>query len=234
MNEADLWEDLGMNVRRNRGIEWIRTLLLLTLLVGGLNGCRKREPAAPVEPNATAGDVAAAGGREPSDPLDAVAGLLGDSKEKIQKIVDGQNTFQPSFEQWWGRIAPDFALTDTEGNVHKLSSYRGKNVVVVYSTTWCPTCRIQVPHLKELREGVPAAQLAVLSISNESAALLKEYAGQQEINYPMLSSSETLEAPFSQVQYIPTSFFVDAQGKFKLVATGLVEADVAKAIVEVN
>jgi len=224
-----------MKARPNRGIEWIWTLLLVTLLVGGLSGCGKQEPAAPPEPNTPTGDVAAAaGGRESRDPLDAVAGLLGDSKEKIQKIVDGQNTFQPSFEQWWGRIAPDFALTDTEGNVHKLSSYRGKNVVVVYSTTWCPTCSIQVPHLKELREGVPAAELVVLSISNESAALLKEYAGQQEINYPMLSSSETLEAPFSQVQYIPTSFFVDAQGKFKLVATGLVEADVAKAIVEVN
>lgn len=223
-----------MNARPNRGIEWIRTLLLSTLLVGGLNGCRKQEQAAPAEPNAAAGDVAAAGRRESPDPLDAVAGLLGDSKEKIQKIVDGQNTFQPSFDQWWGRIAPDFALTDTEGNVHKLSSYRGKNVVVVYSTTWCPTCKIQVPHLKELREAIAADQLVVLSISNESTALLKEYVAQQEINYPMLSSSETLAAPFSQVQYIPTSFFVDAQGKFKLAATGLVKADVAKAIVEVN
>lgn len=223
-----------MNARPNRGIEWIRTLLLSTLLVGGLNGCRKQEPAAPAEPNAAAGDVAAAARRESRDPLDAVAGLLGDSKEKIQKIVDGQNTFQPSFEQWWGRIAPDFALTDTEGNVHKLSSYRGKNVVVVYSTTWCPTCKIQVPELKELREAVAADQLVVLSISNEPTGLLKEYAGQQQINYPMLSSSETLAAPFSQVQYIPTSFFVDAQGKFKLAATGLVKADVAKAIVEVN
>jgi hypothetical protein len=91
-----------------------------------------------------------------------------------------------------------------------------------------------VPELKELREAIAADQLAILSISNEPTGLLKEYAGQQQINYPMLSSSESLEAPFSQVQYIPTSFFVDAQGKFKLAATGLVKADVAKAIVEVN
>jgi peroxiredoxin len=225
-----------MNVLRNRVVGRTPALLVLILLVGGLIGCGKDEPAARPEPESGANDVSTAPvvERERPDPIDAVAGLLGDSKEKLNDIVEGQNSFMPSFEQWWGRIAPDFALTDTEGNIHKLSSYRGKNVVVVYSTTWCPTCTIQVPHIKELRKAYPADQLVVLSISNEPTALLKEYAAQQEINYPLLSSSETLAAPFGQVQHIPTSFFVDAQGKFKLAATGLVKADDAKAIVEVN
>jgi peroxiredoxin len=225
-----------MDTRVNHGIERILALLLVTLLFSGLNGCKRQEPPAPAEPAPGANDVSAgpAAGPETPDPLDAVAGLLGDSKEKLQKIVDGQNTFKPSFEQWWGKLAPDFALTDTEGNVHKLSSYRGKEVVVVYSTTWCPTCKIQVPHMKELREAFAADRLVVLSISNEPATLLSEYATQQQINYPLLSSSETLAAPFGQVQYIPTSFFVDAQGKLKLAATGLVQVADAKAIVEVN
>lgn len=35
-----------------------------------------------------------------------------------------------------GREAPDFALTDSAGKVHRLSDYRGKVVLLSFGTTW--------------------------------------------------------------------------------------------------
>lgn len=39
-----------------------------------------------------------------------------------------------------GETAPDFTLKDTHGNIHTLSRYQGK-VVLLYFAMWCSTCR---------------------------------------------------------------------------------------------
>ena len=205
------------------------------LVLVGLYGCKKErpEPAEPESSNDVSLFTPVADTSE--SPIEAARSLFTEPTANLKNIINQAKTWQPSFESWWGKIAPDFTLTDIEGNVHKLSNYRGKAVLVVFWTTWVPTCKLEIPHLKELRDGVPEEQLAVLGISNELPAPLKEFASAQGINHTVLSSSgTTLPAPFGQVEYVPSSFFVDSEGRIKLAVTGLVPADDAKAIVEAN
>ena len=201
------------------------------LVLGGLTGCSKKDDG-PVDPNAAA--VLPASGTEQAsvDPLEAAAALFREPTTNLQNIVKAAKTWKPSFEDWWGKIAQDFTLNDINGKVHNLSDYRGKDVVVVIWTTWIPTCKLEVPHLKELREAYPDGDLAILAISNESPALLKEFAEEQGINYTVLSGGANMPAPFSEVEYAPGSFFIDPRGRFKLVSTGLVPTSDAKAIVQ--
>ena len=207
---------------------------LVLFALGGLTGCKKQSPP-PAEPNTVTETSAPGAGREQAvlDPLDAAASLFRGPSVSLQNVLKGDKPWSPAAESWWGKIAPDFTLTDIEGKVHTLRDYRGKNVVVVIWTTWVATCKLQVPQLKELRSGYADKDLVILSVSNEPPALLKEFAEKERINYTVLSGGGgALPAPFGEVQYVPSSFFIDAQGRFKMAATGFMPVEDAKAIVQ--
>ncbi|MBN1358948.1 MAG: TlpA family protein disulfide reductase [Sedimentisphaerales bacterium] len=208
----------------------IVTALVLMLVLGGLTGCGKKEPApAPTDSN----DTSPLEGLTPAQPTPAeTANVPYEPSLALQNVVKAAKTWVASFQPWWGKIVPaDFTLTDIEGNVHSLSDYRGRNVLVVIWRTWNSTCTLQVPQLNELRSTFDDKALAILAISDESAGVLKEFAGQQSINYTVLTGTN-LPAPFGDVQYAPGNFFIGPQGKLKLAATGLIPAADAAAIIK--
>ena len=205
----------------------------LLLVLNGLAGCGKKEPG-PAEPPTSPNDTSALESLTPA-PSPAVEPPTASYEPSIalQNIVKAAKTWDASFRPWWGKIVrADFTLTDIEGNVHTLSDYRGRNVLVVIWRTWNSTCKLQIPQLKELRSAFEEKDLAILAISDESAAALKEFAGQHSINYTVLASSGDLPAPFGEVQYAPGSFFIGPQGKVKLAATGLIPTSDAAAIIK--
>ena len=128
-------------------------------------------------------------------------------------IVVSQNN---PFSQWFGKSAPDFTVTDIEGKQHSLSDYIGKNVLVVFWATWCPPCRVEIPHLIELRKQESEDDLAIIAISNEGPEELKNFAEKKQINYTVATvGNSVIPSPFIDVQYIPTSFFIDSKGRIK-------------------
>ena len=121
-------------------------------------------------------------------------------------------------------------MTSIEGNKHKLSDYRGKDVLIVFWATWCPPCRIEIPHLIELRKTVSEDNLAILAITNENSSVVKKFVAQAKMNYTILLDPGVLPAPYNTIRAIPSSFFIDSEGKIKLGITGLVSLDEIKAI----
>ncbi len=49
-------------------------------------------------------------------------------------------------QQW----APDIVLSDLQGKTFKLRDYRNKTVLLVFGATWCPACRTEIPHFKQI------------------------------------------------------------------------------------
>jgi len=151
-------------------------------------------------------------------------------KVSLNDVIKAAKTWDPSFTTWFGKPAPDFSLTDITGKEHKLSDYRGKDIVLMFWATWCPTCRAELPHLIELRDKNPAEKLAVLAVSRENATLLERFVAREKINFPVISSTVAMPVPYGLVQYIPSTFFIDPQSKIKLAATGVVPLDDIKAV----
>lgn len=223
-----------MAVRDRHGIFWVTSLFLaVAVVLGVLHGC-KREPVEPNQPTSPNSVTDASGTRTTSpDPIQAAANLFREPKASLQAIIKAsQQKWDAVFPESWGKPAPDFTLMDVDGTPHKLSDYRGKDVIVVFWATWCGPCKLEVPHLKALRESYPADKLAILAISNEAGPMVKGFVAEQGINYTVLLSPDTLAAPYSEVKFIPSSFFIDPQGNVKLAIRGIVQAEDAKAILQ--
>ena len=152
----------------------------------------------------------------------------------LENIINARTTWDVAFQPWSGKSAPDFTVNDIHGRTHTLNDYQGKNVLVVFWATWCPACVAEIPHLVDLRKMYGQEELVILAVSNESPDVLKNFAAKKDINYTVVTPAEGLPAPFSNVRSIPTTFFIDPNGKIKLTALGLVPLEEAQAIVEVE
>ena len=145
-------------------------------------------------------------------------------------LIESENL---PFSEWFGKAAPDFTVRDVEGKQHTLSSYLGRNVLVVFWATWCPSCRLEIPHLIELRKMLGEDELAILAISNEEPNILKPFVAVKNMNYTVAAlGNSPLPSPFIDVAGIPTTFFIDPQGKIKFVAVGLINLEQTKAILD--
>ena len=146
-------------------------------------------------------------------------------------VTETPKTWDVAFTASFGKNAPDFSVEDTDGKMHKLSDYQGRNVVVVFWATWCPACNLEIPHLIELRKMIAEDKLAILAISNEEPEHLKHFAESKGINYTVASLGQRpLPKPFADVASIPTSFFIDPESKIKFAAVGMVPLADAKVI----
>jgi len=151
--------------------------------------------------------------------------------ENNEYIAESPKTWDVAFSTWFGKNAPDFLIEDINGKTHKLSDYRGRDVVVVFWATWCPACNLEIPHLIELRNMLAEDKLAILAISNEEPEHLKHFAESKGINYTVASLGRSpLPEPFANVTSIPTTFFIDPDGKIKFAAVGVVSLADAKVI----
>jgi peroxiredoxin len=209
------------------------TFLAFILVLGVLQGCRRKTPATGSTPAEGVKAVPAVAKETAKNPIETAASLFREPKVSIQNIVNaGKDRWTAAFEQWWDKPAPDFTLTDTDGQTHKLSDYRGKDVVVFFWKTWIGACKMEIPHLKQVRDAYSKDKLAILAISDEPTALVKAFAADQGVNYTLLTSSGSLPTPFDQVKLWPSNFFIGPDGRFKLVIEGMVPAADSKAIIQ--
>ena len=164
----------------------------------------------------------------------AVSGKL-----SLIDIIRFRRSWNPIYPSWYGKMAPDFALTDINGKHHKLSDYRGKDVLLILWATWCRPCIIEIPHLIELRNTTNEDKLAMLAISYISTMppntteMVKSLVERKQINYTVISVDRgQVPAPYSRTTSIPSSFFVDSEGKIKLATEGVISFGEIKAILQ--
>lgn len=90
-----------------------------------------------------------------------------------------------------GDSAPDFTLNDAQGNGVTLSSFRGSKVVVYfYPAAATPGCTTQACDFRDNLASLGAAGYRVLGISPDPVDKLAAFAGNESLNFPLLSDED--------------------------------------------
>ena len=90
-----------------------------------------------------------------------------------------------------GRKAPDFTLTDKDGNPVSLSDFMGKKVVLYfYPKDNTPGCTRQACAFAAAYEGFRAKDVVVIGISKDSTASHQKFAQKYDLPFILLSDPE--------------------------------------------
>ena len=124
-----------------------------------------------------------------------------------------------------GASAPDFSLSDIDGNNVTLSGLKGKTVLLDFWGTWCHACISGIPKLKQAAAKY-ADRLVVVSIGckDDKEAWLAgvEKYGLDWINLREEGSMPSSEKPtvLYNVTVFPTKVVIGADGRIREIAVG--------------
>lgn len=93
-----------------------------------------------------------------------------------------------------GTHIPEFRGLDQNGREQTFDSIRGPNGAVVYfyrSADWCIYCRAQLVETERSREDFRRNGLAVVGVSYDSPEVLKQFADEHGIGFPLLSDPDS-------------------------------------------
>lgn len=117
-----------------------------------------------------------------------------------------------------GETAPAISGKDQNGNEVSLESLKGKVVLLDFWATWCGPCRASLPHVKELWEKYNGKGMQVLAVSlDRDADAWKQYIAESGMgmeNYANIIDEGGVNADSYAIQFIPSKFIIDRDGKF--------------------
>lgn len=121
-----------------------------------------------------------------------------------------------------GHPAPDFELKNLDGELVRLSDFKGKPVIVNFWATWCPPCRAEFPDFQKVSVE-QADKLVIIGINHttgDSPQFVPDFVAEFGITFPIVldETGETVKA--YKVVGLPTTVFIDSNGIVKEVFAG--------------
>jgi peroxiredoxin len=118
-------------------------------------------------------------------------------------------------------IAKEFSLPDLDGNVHNLSSYRGKVVLINFWATWCPPCRQEMPSMQRVWEKFRDRGFVILALDvGEDDETILPFVMEHDLDFPVLLDQDSKVVKKWPVRGLPTSFLLDTKGRLVYRAIG--------------
>lgn len=132
------------------------------------------------------------------------------------------------------RPAPDFLpAVQTGAKLPRISTLKGRVVVIDFFATWCGPCIEAMPHIEALHQRLKDKGVTVLGVSHEEADVVGGAAGRFHVSYPLAADTDEKVSTAYQVFALPTMVVIDKKGVVREVAvadTDALDAAVANAL----
>ncbi|MCM3704946.1 MULTISPECIES: TlpA disulfide reductase family protein [Cytobacillus] len=115
-----------------------------------------------------------------------------------------------------GNLAPDFQLTDMEGNPVKLSDYSGKAVLLNFWASWCPPCRAEMPHMEKLYKKYKDKNFVILAVNltntEKNNGDAEKFVKELGLTFTIPMDVKGVVGGDYNIMAYPTSYFIDSDG----------------------
>jgi cytochrome c biogenesis protein CcmG/thiol:disulfide interchange protein DsbE len=118
----------------------------------------------------------------------------------------------------------NFTLKDIENKDVKLSTLKGKVILLDFWATWCGPCKIEIPWFIEFQQKYGASGLQVVGVSvDDTLEKLKPYVAQMKVNYLVLQGlgHDDMQDAFGPMFGLPMTVIISRDGKICAKHTGL-------------
>ena len=128
----------------------------------------------------------------------------------------------------------NFATQLIDGSEIKLADYKGKVVIVDLWDTWCPPCRMEIPHFIDLYSKYQDQGFVMLGLAfgREGAQAVEQFIRDYGVNYVNGYVNQDVIAKLGQPRGIPTTYVIDQNGNVYKKYTGYTEKSVFEADIQ--
>ena len=131
--------------------------------------------------------------------------------------------------------APDFTVTDYEGNSVNLSDFFGKPIVVNFWATWCGPCKMELPDFNALAEEY-RDEVVFMMVNTEgsrnSENEVKEFVEDAGYTFPVYFDTEYSAYYTYGLTSIPRSLFIKPSGEINFAIIGIMDEESLRKNIE--
>ena len=211
----------------NKKITTVLSLLLATLLLA--TGCADSKDKKIVEKKVENEVVAENNEGIIEDEEEAVSAedfelVLGDkakiSEEEIREIYSTDVNMLEFFNDFSGRKAPDFKMTDMEGNTISLSDFEGENIIVEFMGSWCDVCVSASKVNEKFNNEYEGAKIISVGLNETKEGLESfiEEAGLKNTEFYLPAEEDGLDS--YNLFFVPIYFNIDKEGYVQMILAG--------------
>ena len=141
--------------------------------------------------------------------------------EKVDSLLGGRRRSIRHGLQ--GSPAPDFELGRLDGGKVKLSSHKGKQIVLLdFWATWCGPCRTAMPILVRVAKAYRDKGVVLYAVNqDEDPAEIRDFLKGQKLACTVLLDPGSEVGDLYQVSGIPQSVLIDKKGVVQAVHSGI-------------
>lgn len=116
---------------------------------------------------------------------------------------------------------PDFTFKSLNGEEIRLSSLKGKVVLVNFWATWCPPCKEEMPIFEKEYRRCKDKGFEVLAVNMDtSEGALERFLQNNPYSFTIVRPTEKVEKELNLMGF-PTSYLVDREGRIHRIKLGI-------------